>query len=420
VSETQDARDESPTVDVGLAVAAGPARWLGGADVPAVVVTVAVAAGLAGLAMVATTISVGWHAVEEDPAFGVPLRIAVSWAAAALLAATVVRAARPRGNAPSSPLAVDVGVRLVALGVLFGLAAPVFHGWANLVWWCWGLWFGADAALTLRAVGGRRLRLRPLRLFGSPTLQGSVVIAVGALLVSSQRFEVDTVLGLLLAAELALATSAATAWLISRIDDATTEAERSAREQGRLTEFRSRAHWIHDDVLADLRVSRLRLERDLGADGSIVQELAELDHRLRVRQLDEVLASGTATVAEIVQPYLRLASANGVELVEVPAYEVARITVDPAVGALLRRAVAVPLANAVGAGGRRVSVRVERCSEGWAVEIEDDAGGFEPDPSHAGRGLDQLRRDLGPDGVDIIRTGCGTKVRSRIPPVVQT
>jgi hypothetical protein len=251
------------------------------------------------------------------------------------------------------------------------------------------------------------------RVLRSPIHLGALIaVALAVVVVDDQAVDVVAVaVGfeiLVIGSYLGIRVFAA---LAARYDHELDEARRVLLE----SEHRDHAHWIHDDVLSEIRLSRLRLERGEIAAADLPAELEAIEHRLRVRQLDEVVRSGSATVAEIVQPYLRLANSADVTLSRVPSYEVGAWRVGPATGMLLKRAFAVPIANAIQAGASVLAVEVHRRGPFLEVEVEDDAGGFEPEGVHRGRGLDVLDHDLEPGGVTVTRSSHGTQVMCRVP-----
>ena len=185
--------------------------------------------------------------------------------------------------------------------------------------------------------------------------------------------------------------------LMARYDDELQEFRSAALE----AEHHDRANWIHDDVLGELRLARLRLERGETSSQELLAELDGIEHRLRLKQVDEVIRAGAATVAEILQPFLRMARSHGVDLVRVPTYETGALRVSATVGqaaqALLR------CRHHERRPGRRAHA-VDRCPpehDVLVVEVEDDAGGYERSSEHQGRGLDCLLRELGPGTVTV-------------------
>jgi signal transduction histidine kinase len=144
-------------------------------------------------------------------------------------------------------------------------------------------------------------------------------------------------------------------------------------------------------------------------------ELDELDHRLRLRQLDEIIAGGEVTAAELIQPYLRRAQSAGVSLVDVPRYEEASIKVPAQQAETLRRAVAGLVNNALAAGTRTLAIRLSHGTDRITVTVEDDAGGFDLSTVPAGRGLSALADEVGPHNIHVSRSDAGAVVQIHIP-----
>jgi hypothetical protein len=111
---------------------------------------------------------------------------------------------------------------------------------------------------------------------------------------------------------------------------------------------------------------------------------------------------------------VRLAQDHGVEVVEVPRFDDVGITVHGRTGHLVQRALGVLVPNALAANASRLGFRIGVEANEIVVEVEDDAGGFDLASIPAGRGLDGLRRDLGPGRVTCERVADGSRVRVTI------
>jgi signal transduction histidine kinase len=179
-------------------------------------------------------------------------------------------------------------------------------------------------------------------------------------------------------------------------------------------EHRRSAHWLHDDVCAQLRLVTLRLHRGALRTDEVVGMLDELDFALRLRQLDELLQSGTARLAEVLQPFVRNAQNHGVTVERVPTYETASAVVDRDAGQMLRHAASVLTSNALNAGATRLSFDVSVDSEQVHLAVVDDAGGFDHDDLTAGRGLWSLLHELGPGNLTIDRVDGGSRVAAHV------
>ena len=123
-----------------------------------------------------------------------------------------------------------------------------------------------------------------------------------------------------------------------------------------------RAHWLHDDVLSEVHLATLRISSGTATPEQINDELLDLDHRLRLRQLDDMMGASTPRIFEVLQPHLRRAQNLGVRLDHVPTHEVTRLELDEQCGRLLNRAVSLFTSNAINAGATRlaIDVRVDR------------------------------------------------------------
>lgn len=143
--------------------------------------------------------------------------------------------------------------------------------------------------------------------------------------------------------------------------------------------------------------------------------LDELDFALRLRQLDELIESGTVRLAEVLQPFLRNAQNSGVLVERVPSYDIASTEVDHDTGNTFRRAAAVITSNALNAGATRLSFEVAVHDEHIDLVVIDDAGGFDASDITAGRGLWTLRHELGPDNLYIEQHETGSRVHAAVP-----
>lgn len=144
-------------------------------------------------------------------------------------------------------------------------------------------------------------------------------------------------------------------------------------------------------------------------------ELDLLDHRLRMLQLDEMIAAGPVQLAHVIQPFVRLAQAQGVDVIGVPRFDEASAELRGPAGRLAQRAFGVLVPNAIAAGAKQVSFRISALEPDLvAVEVEDDAGGFDLAAVPSGRGLDGLRRELGDGNLTYVRTERGSVLRVTI------
>jgi hypothetical protein len=323
-----------------------------------------------------------------------------------LVPSTVVREAS--GGRPDLYLRLRVPFAGVALVAWSGLTVDG----ALLGLWPLGIAAGCDVCRTGWALG---VDVRPLpwfrRLVLSPVHAGVILALAGVGLAAGT--EAAGRLAWLYAALAAIAlTATATAWALAARQRAIVRRQRQREEEIVVREHRSRGQWLHDDVCSELRLLRLRLE-DGGLDPErLLPELDDLDHRLRLRQLEAFIGSGEVRLAEVVQPFLRRAQQLRVAIVETPTVEDAGRVVDAGTARAVQRAMSVLVANAVQAGSPTLAVRLAASTRQVVVEVEDEAGGFELDEVPVGGGIDGLRHELGAEALTGERTEKGTCVRA--------
>jgi hypothetical protein len=182
----------------------------------------------------------------------------------------------------------------------------------------------------------------------------------------------------------------------------------------RSAEHRQGAHWLHDDVSAHLGLAKLRLRQETTTPEDVARALDDLDHEIRLRQLEELFESGTVRLAEVLQPYVRRAQNEGVTIERVPSFDDASLIVDVEVGRLFGRAAAILTSNALNAGATTLSYVVRYDDDEIVLSVEDDAGGFELADAPAGRGLWALQRDLGEGSLAVEQISAGSAVTVRI------
>lgn len=279
-----------------------------------------------------------------------------------------------------------------------------------------GVVVGGEAAVTARSLGVPVEPRRWLAHFLRSWLHvGFLTAVIVALVLDRQPEAVRTVAGLMVVAYASVLLALATArWA----DGALATVERRADDQLQRhaeNEDRRRSHWLHDDVLGMLTGVQMRLEREQWDTATTAAELRWLDHQLRLRQTEEIVRSGTATIGEVVQPYLRHAQNLRVTVSEVPAWEVASLRLDQRDARRVQRVFGVAVPNALAAGATTIAIRVGNPAPGLLVlEVEDDAGGFDVDLRIPGRGLDVLERELPPGALELRRTTGGTVVRAEL------
>jgi hypothetical protein len=396
-------RDGGSPTDLGLALLAGPAHWLGGGrsiTTPILAVGLVEAVAIVGLG---TTVASLWLTAANPPDPG-------SWLWLTLTVLGVVALACPLvlrlagGVVARLPLAVSVLLRLLGIVLLVAMSTPLLSGWRTLLWWPACVVLGADVSLTVRALG-RAETVAPLWSVVAAVIVTAVVAGDGwlrSLALVALVTDAFVVGGYVL--------SSVFLRVMARYERELARSRRSAVE----LEHLDRAHWIHDEVLGELRLARVQMQSGEATIADVRRELEEIEHRLRLKQVDQVLRTGRASVAEIMQPFLRMAQAHGATLVRVPSYEVGSIKVSETTGKTLKRCFSVPVTNALLAGARELSLDVRLERDELVVEIEDDAGGYVPSDEHHGRGLTGLRGELGEDAVGVVSSNGHTTVTCRV------
>lgn len=403
--------------DTWSALLAGEAAWSGANDPPAA--RDQVAAGVQALALAVVAAQV-WLFVPERA--GGVARPGLLWAAGAAVTVTsVLFAVRPLGillgRPPrSSHVAWRMAWRTLGGLVLLASLVVVLPGWSALGLWPMGVATGADAVLGGWAVG---VRMRPVqwwvRVISSPAHLGAVGALLALLITRSDSDVVSSVISLYVALQATLLAAWLTALLLLHLERSIDRERAHDAEHGIAAEHRRLAHWIHDDVCADLQLTALRLRTGSLDPGDVAGELSELDHRLRLRQQQEIIESGQARLAELLQPYVRRAQAAGVAISEVPTLNDAALRVDRPTAHLFARAVSTLTSNALNAGATELGIRVTHDGDTVHVSVIDDAGGFLLADVPAGRGLDTLVHDVGPGNLEVLPYGRGSRVTVSIP-----
>lgn len=280
-----------------------------------------------------------------------------------------------------------------------------------------GLVGGSDALLTMWALGlTPRPKIWLKRLLLSPVHFGALGALIGTVAFDPEGVSTRAALGVYAAMWTGIVVAGSTVMAMNSFHKIVLAEEVEHREELRSRERELRVHWLHDDVLSEVKLAALRIEA--GADVLAVRrELEDLDHRLRLRQLEESLRGGQPHIYEIIQPHLRRAQSAGVRIDRVPALDQTARQLDEATGQLLHRVVSNLMSNAMNAGATRLSLAIEEALEPPTLEISvtDDAGGFSLDEIAPGRGLALLQRDLGPDAVRRAAVPGGSVVTVRIP-----
>jgi signal transduction histidine kinase len=402
--------------DVWVAVLAGEAAW-GAGDRPLPTTRLAAQVQVTGLLMV---VSVMWTLAPER--FAASARPWIPWMACTVATACVaVVLPRPlllalgRRRPMRSPVRTAVLRLGASVGLYVGLLI-VLPGWRALAVWPLGVAGGADSILTRWALG---LSFRPRRFWIGLTRSPIMLGAAAALLLSESRLGGDagTMAGvkLLVAFVSTLMAAWGTMALLDLIRRELDQRTAATVEQARREEHRRRAHWLHDDVCAELQLTSLRLRTARLDPQGVAGELADLDQRLRMRQTDELIASGDARMAELMQPALRRVQAAGVRLETVPSLDHAHLRLSVHDARLFTRVLGVLVSNAVNAGATRLSVELANEEHTIAITVIDDAGGFPDAPLPVGRGLERLMQELGPGALDIRAIEGGSRVTLTMP-----
>jgi hypothetical protein len=404
----------------GLALLAGEAVWSGGESRPDSIERLTAAVELATLA--AVTASLWLMASAQVPAgaavgpspteiLGAPVVGTLALVAIASRPTRLVMG-RPRREVAFWPSVAWRGSAAIVLAAALAVNAPQ---WGAVLSLPLGIAAGAEAALAAWALG---FPIEPRNWFVSWLGSALHLGVIGAMLAGLLQLGWDdgrlTVVVLYLTLHAGIATTVATAGLLDPIRSDQLAEMRRQTEATIADEHRRRAHWLHDDVSSELRILSLRVQRDDATPAEIVAMIDQLDHTIRLRQLDEVMRSGTARLTEIIQPYVRSAQAHGVRIVSVPSFDEASLVVDASTARSVARATALFTSNALNAGATEIGYALSHDDESVTVVVTDDAGGFDLADAPAGRGLWQLARELGTENLTTRRSGRGTAVTATI------
>lgn len=333
---------------------------------------------------------------------------ASSWAAAVFVATAgwalsivlwAVAADRPASERALAP-SVGGAVSALAPATVFVLAMPAVDHPIALGWlWIWSFALAAESVVHSIAAG--RVGVEPVTV----VRDGCVATAVIAGSLAFDRIDVGRS-ALLVAAGLVVSWGFGLVVRVAlRHHHRAVELERAEAEAA---ERRRRANWIHDELLSELRLARLRLETASGGTQQALSELVDIEHRLRLRQLDAELGAGGTRLAEIVQPFVRMVTGAGCRVAGVPSAEVASTWIDAKAGYELKRFFGVAVPNALLAGATLVVFEVVLDGRHLVVRIRDDAGGFDPGASPVGRGRERLERELGVERLSTLVDTGGT------------
>jgi hypothetical protein len=183
----------------------------------------------------------------------------------------------------------------------------------------------------------------------------------------------------------------------------------------RQAESRHRAQWLHDHLLAEMRLLILRLESRPRINADVLEQLRTTDHRLRMAQLAEQIEAGPIRISTLIQPQIRWCLDHGVAVSSVPDFAQVDVAVGPDTGRLISRVLSGLFSNAMNAGAQTIGLEVQVESASVEIRVTDDAGGFDLDAVPAGRGLGQLIEDLGPRGVSREEVPGGSIMKVEVP-----
>jgi len=260
---------------------------------------------------------------------------------------------------------------------------------------------GIDIAVTCTELGWRAQPWAWYRGFlRSGFHLGAVTAALGFALVSNSG-ALGIISPIFLTMHIWIGLSFATVWSVNYQYLRDVQDRDEALAQVVESERRARAHWLHDNVCADLRLVSMRIETAHVDRAQTLAMLQQFDHQIRLRQLDELLAAGNVTVAELLQPYIRRCQANNAEVTSVPSFEEASRVLETATAELLARAASNLTSNALNAGARAVGIATETRNGFVTLRVDDNGPGLPAEPFIPGRGLWSLRTDLPPGSISV-------------------
>jgi hypothetical protein len=205
-----------------------------------------------------------------------------------------------------------------------------------------------------------------------------------------------------------------TAWLLTGLRRLAMFNRQLAVSQASSYEHRRSAHWLHDDLCAQLRLVSIKVQSGGATMTEVAALLDDLDHQMRLRQLEEILESGTIRIAEVLQPYVRRAQNHGVTIDSAPSFDDASLVVSATVGREFSHAAAVLTSNALNAGATHIAFEVRLTPGHVSIAVIDNAGGLDLEDLPSGRSLWTLREDLGSENVVVTPTDTGSRVLATI------
>lgn len=303
---------------------------------------------------------------------------------------------------------VALVIRVLLMSIAVASLGIVLPGWASLWALPIAIGAGADAVLTCNEIGWTP---RPFTWWRRFLVSPAHALAVGALLVVVATNSGSGMTALIAVAcfHVWLLTTSASAWVLSELGRLQA-AERSKEIDDVIAlERRQRAHWLHDDVCAELHAVALRLQTsDLGPQDA-VHLIEEVDHRLRIRQLEELLDSGRARVGEILQPFIRKVHNSGVAITAVPSFEACATMLPARAARLVSRAAMELTTNALEAGATEIAYGVDIDDQQGRLRLTvlDNGPGFGMSQVPTGKALWTLQRELAGGGISITSSPSG-------------
>ena len=372
---------------------------------------------LLGLAQIGVTVLgvVAIAAATDRSADGALAGLVVATTCLALLSAP---AAITAGGVTPRPRSVwlNAAVRIVLLITTWLAIRAALPGWHAL--WSTPVAgaIGIDIVGTCRQLGWRpRSALWYGRFAASAFHLGIAGALIATLVVTDADTTTIAVQNFVCLHAWAIA-AAATIWSVSTLHRIAVEEQATRTSDALEANHRSRAHWLHDDVCAQLQLMSMRITTDDLTKADVLSMLEDLDHHLRLRQLEELFGAGRVSVAEVLQPFIRHAQARGVAIEGVPAFERAATVLPERAARLAARTAGVLTANALNAGATSISFSVEHRGDLLELSIEDNGSGFSLDDVPAGRGLSSLMHDLRPGQLRVSpRPGGGSIVTATVP-----
>jgi signal transduction histidine kinase len=357
----------------------------------------------------AITLTIVWRATGERVSGGLLPALTATIATIVLLVDPVLRMlGRP-------PFSRDLLFNLILHGGMIAVVAlalfAVLPGWSAVFSASLGIALGADAALTAVDLDWDAQPLRWWIEFLVSPFHAGVLAALAVVIASRGRDILDRIWPMLVAVHVCVAVTVLVAWGLGRILRHIRGDQAEVLSTYVADERRRRAHWLHDDVCAQLRLVSLKVQTEATTPDQVVRLLDGLDHMLRLRQLDELLGSGTVRVAEVLQPYLRNAQNLGATIGAVPAYDQAAFALGETHARLLSRAASLLISNALNAGATELSFDVATEADQLALTVSDNGPGLTEGQIQPGRGLWNLREELHPGSLDVLEGDRGGTVR---------